>query len=86
MLASLSILLLLLLLKQPFGFPEPLRSRVIAGKKLPNGKEFYDGRPGAEMAPFDFDAAAVKLKQKFGPNKIKETHLYVYIFNKEKSI
>eukprot|EP01029_Cantina_marsupialis_P012212 TRINITY_DN26_c0_g1_i3.p1 TRINITY_DN26_c0_g1~~TRINITY_DN26_c0_g1_i3.p1 ORF type:complete len:400 (+),score=136.95 TRINITY_DN26_c0_g1_i3:281-1480(+) len=42
----------------PFdGFPEPLRSKVLKGKKLPNGKECFEGRPGAELPDFDFDAA-----------------------------
>eukprot|EP00607_Mallomonas_marina_P006361 CAMPEP_0182425242 /NCGR_PEP_ID=MMETSP1167-20130531/11595_1 /TAXON_ID=2988 /ORGANISM="Mallomonas Sp, Strain CCMP3275" /LENGTH=1188 /DNA_ID=CAMNT_0024605739 /DNA_START=92 /DNA_END=3658 /DNA_ORIENTATION=+ len=51
----------------PFGFPEPLRSKVLAGRKLPNGKECFDGRPGAEMPPLDFEDAAKKLRTKWGP-------------------
>ncbi|CAM9237187.1 unnamed protein product [Phaeothamnion confervicola] len=50
----------------PFGFPEPLRSRVVKGKLLPNGKECYTGRPGAEMAPYDFDGEMKKLRGKYG--------------------
>ncbi|TMW66726.1 hypothetical protein Poli38472_014038 [Pythium oligandrum] len=48
------------------GFPEPLRSRVLKGKLLPNGKGMFDGRPGAELAPYDFDAAEQALKKKYG--------------------
>ncbi|DAZ99854.1 TPA: hypothetical protein N0F65_008597 [Lagenidium giganteum] len=48
------------------GFPEPLRSRVLKGKLLPNGKSMFDGRPGAEMDPYDFDAAEKALKKKYG--------------------
>ena len=47
----------------PFGFPEPLRSKVLAGKKLPNGKQTFEGRPGAEMPPMDFDAIKVTLHE-----------------------
>ncbi|CAN0010510.1 unnamed protein product [Laminaria digitata] len=39
----------------PYGFPEPLRSKVLKGKTLPNGKSCFEGRPGAEMPPYDFD-------------------------------
>ena len=34
----------------PYGFPEPLREQVL------RGKETFEGRPGAEMADYDFDA------------------------------
>jgi len=33
----------------PFGFPEELRKKIVKGKTLPNGKEVFEGRPGAEM-------------------------------------
>ena len=29
--------------------------KVLKGKTLPNGKSCFDGRPGAEMPPYDFD-------------------------------
>lgn len=51
----------------PFGFPEPLRSKVLAGRKLPNGKECFDGRPGAEMPSLDFDGLTKSLRSRFGP-------------------
>ncbi|CAE7616069.1 pyc-1, partial [Symbiodinium microadriaticum] len=50
----------------PFGFPEPLRSRVIAGKLLPNGKDCFDGRPGAELPPANFDSMRLQLNDKYG--------------------
>lgn len=54
------------------GFPEPLRSRVLKGKLLPNGKSIFDARPGAEMAPYDFDAAEKALKDQYGEEKIRD--------------
>ncbi len=50
----------------PFGFPEPLRSHVLKGRLLPNGKHVFEGRPGAEMPPFDFEAETKALKEKYG--------------------
>lgn len=41
------------------GFPEPLRSRVLKGAKP------YEGRPGASLPPFDFDACAEDLSSRF---------------------
>ena len=62
----------------PFGFPEPLRSHVVKGKKLPNGKECFEGRPGAEMVALDFDKVASQLTKKYGKDTIKETDLVSY--------
>ena len=40
---------------EPYGFPEELRAAVLAGRPpLANGKDRFDGRPGAEMEPYDF--------------------------------
>lgn len=52
----------------PFGFPEPLRTRVLQGKTIPgtNGLVQFEGRPGADLAPFDFDEAKRKLDEKWG--------------------
>ena len=52
----------------PFGFPEPLRSRVIKGKTIDgtNGLTQFEGRPGADLPPFDFDEAKRKLDEKWG--------------------
>lgn len=61
----------------PFGFPEPLRSRVIAGKKLPNGQDCFQGRPGAEMESADFDSMHVRLTDKYG-SRISERDVVSY--------
>jgi len=45
----------------PGGFPEPLRSKIIKGRTLADGKPFYEGRPGVDLAPFDFEKARAKL-------------------------
>lgn len=53
------------------GFPEPLRTRVLANKpNLPNGKSCFDGRPGAEMADYDFDGAQKELTAKYGADGV----------------
>eukprot|EP00934_Nitzschia_sp_Nitz4_P003661 Nitzschia sp. Nitz4//scaffold86_size83305//61772//65710//NITZ4_005269-RA/size83305-augustus-gene-0.59-mRNA-1//1//CDS//3329559271//3651//frame0 len=50
----------------PFGFPEPLRSRVLKGKTI-EGTDLvsFEGRPGADLAPYDFDQARDTLKAKW---------------------
>lgn len=44
------------------GFPEPLRSRVLAK----NGLQGIEGRPGAVLPPLDFQAMQKKLQDKHG--------------------
>lgn len=52
-------------LGQPYGgFPEPLRTHIIRNRPR------IDGRPGATMAPYDFDAARKKLQDKYGRSAI----------------
>lgn len=46
----------------PGGFPEPLRSKVLAGRSM----TAYEGRPGAELADYDFEKAESELKAKYG--------------------
>lgn len=54
----------------PFGFPEPLRSRVLKGRTIEGTNLVsFEGRPGADMAPFDFDAARKKLHEKWSGDK-----------------
>mgnify|MGYP005992046549 CR=1 FL=1 len=49
------------------GFPEALRTAVLRGAEaLPNGKMQFEGRPGAELAPLDFDSVRSKLEEKHG--------------------
>ena len=52
----------------PFGFPEPLRSKVLKGQTIEgtDGLVSFKGRPGAELSPFDFDNERKKLKEKWG--------------------
>ena len=58
----------------PAGFPEPLTSRVRKGRALPDGSSHYEGRPGADMADYDFDEAEEKLVAKYGQGgKIKRS-------------
>jgi pyruvate carboxylase len=69
----------------PFGFPENLRSKVVAGKKLPNGKECFTARPGAEMTSLDFDKVTKMLQKKYsasedgGGTSIKEQDVQSYV-------
>jgi pyruvate carboxylase len=63
----------------PIGFPEPLRSRVLEGKKLlPNGKNCFTARPGAEMPAYDFEAARKELEMKHGKKNIQEKDVVSY--------
>ena len=52
----------------PFGFPEPLRTKILKGRTIEgtNGLNCFEGRPGADLPPFDFDAARSKLQEKWG--------------------
>lgn len=52
----------------PFGFPEPLRSKVLKGHTIEgtDGLVSFEGRPGAELSPFDFDNERKKLEEKWG--------------------
>jgi pyruvate carboxylase len=56
----------------PFGFPEPLRSRVLKGKTIEgtNGLVQFEARPGLDLAPFDFEDAKRKLDEKWGLGSI----------------
>jgi len=51
----------------PGGFPEPLRSKVLAGRG-----EAFEGRPGATLPAYDFDAATEMLEKRFGARAIRE--------------
>lgn len=44
----------------PYGFPEPLRTKVLRGKAK------LDGRAGEKMAPVDLDKAKIDLEERFG--------------------
>lgn len=60
------------LIGQPYGgFPEPLRSDVLRGKRRK-----LDVRPGLELAPFDFKKIEEDLSSRF--NKISECDIASY--------
>jgi pyruvate carboxylase len=52
----------------PYGFPEPLRAKVLKGRTIEgtNGLTLFEGRPGADLSPFDFEAAKKTLEDKWG--------------------
>lgn len=54
----------------PGGFPEPFRTNVLKGRPMKDGREMFDGRPGAELEPYDFTAAEAKLKKAYGDTRI----------------
>ncbi|GAA5994110.1 hypothetical protein JCM5350_008098 [Sporobolomyces pararoseus] len=59
-------------LGQPVGgFPEPLRTKIIRDQKR------IDGRPGADMKPYDFAGAKKTLVEKFGSG-ITDTDVVSY--------
>ena len=49
----------------PGGFPEPLRTRVLASRSLADGSKSYEGRPGATMPDYDFESAKQQLLTKY---------------------
>ena len=58
----------------PGGFPEPLRSKVLASR----GIEGLDGRPGANLPDYNFDEASKLLKEKFGEKYISDKDVMSY--------
>lgn len=52
-----------LLFLPPFS-SSPLQA--LRGRKLPSGKDFFEGRPGAELPHTDFDKLRKQLKEKYG--------------------
>jgi len=55
-----------------FGFPEPLRTRVLGSRPA------MVGRPGATLPDFDFVAAQAKLEKKYPTVKVKDTDVMNY--------
>jgi len=53
----------------PGGFPEPLRTKVLKGKKT------FEGRPGESLPDFDFDALRLSLKEKYHDTSFSEQDL-----------
>jgi len=68
----------------PAGFPEPLTSRVRKGRSLPDGSSHYEGRPGADMAAYDFEEAEKALVAKYGqairPQDVLSHAMYPKVF------
>lgn len=57
----------------PHGFPEPLRSRVLKGKTIEDtdGLSCFEGRPGAQLKPYDFGTHSSTLEEKWTKDKIR---------------
>jgi pyruvate carboxylase len=58
----------------PYGFPEPLRSRVLKGRTIEgtDGLTLFEGRPGADLPPMNLEAALSILEEKWhGPTDEK---------------
>jgi pyruvate carboxylase len=51
----------------PFGFPEPLRSKVLKGQLI-EGTDMscFEGRPGADLPPMDLELTKDMLDEKWG--------------------
>jgi pyruvate carboxylase len=68
----------------PAGFPEPLTSNVRKGRSLPDGSSHYEGRPGADMAAYDFEEAERSLVAKYGqgirPQDVLSHAMYPKVF------
>jgi pyruvate carboxylase len=60
------------------GFPEPFRSRVLRGRKLPNGKDCFVGRPGAELPDTDFPKVERALRERYGET-VREVDTLSYV-------
>lgn len=58
----------------PGGFPEPLRSKVLAGR----GLKGVEGRPGASLVSYDFDKTKKELEKRFGGKNIENKDLLSY--------
>lgn len=57
----------------PGGFPEPLRTKVLKGKTK------YDGRPGADLKPLDFNKIKSNLIEKFGDENVNDCDVMSYV-------
>ncbi len=70
----------------PFGFPEPLRSRVVKGQTIPgtDGLTVFQGRPGIDLKPYDMDKARARLEEKWGTVRdvdVMSEVMYPAVFN-----
>ena len=61
------------------GFPEKLRAAVLSGQPpLASGKDRFEGRPGAEMEPLDFDSIKADLIAKHG-SRIRDVDVMSHV-------
>ncbi|KAJ3365721.1 pyruvate carboxylase [Kappamyces sp. JEL0680] len=51
----------------PYGFPEPLRTNILAARRLPK----IEGRPGKSMPPLDLWSLKASLQEQWGADAIK---------------
>lgn len=58
----------------PYGFPEPLRTRILSSKRL----EPIEGRPGKSLTPMDFAEKRADLEETFGSGTISELDVLSY--------
>jgi pyruvate carboxylase len=52
----------------PYGFPEPLRSRILDSRNLTR----IQGRPGSSLQPFDFANLRTTLEDKYGSDNVND--------------
>ena len=57
---------------------EPLRSRALASRTLPDGSKSYEGRPGASLEAYDFEEEAKLLRARYGERRIREQDCLSY--------
>jgi len=56
-----------------YGFPEPFRTNVLKGKTIEGTNlTSFQGRPGAELPPYDFVASRELLEAKWGKDSVRE--------------
>ena len=58
----------------PGGFPEPLRTKVLKAR----GLTAVEGRPGASMPDYDFEAERKFLEEKYGPKNVSNKDILSY--------
>jgi hypothetical protein len=56
-------------LSNGINFLAPTPNKVLKGKKLLNGSDLFVGRPGKEMAPFNFNEAKRRLEEQWGAGR-----------------
>lgn len=52
----------------PYGFPEPLRTRILEAK----GLQKVEGRPGASMPPLDLEGLKGDLLEEYGEKSVRD--------------